>query len=151
MFAACSCGPECFSPYICPISSQGHKVPSDWQGRCACSSHTSFSAPPYPHETVEGDKNERNGAALQDSTNTEEPWFPQTTSSTVDTQSPTVLTSSFSTVASLTRRMSSCTSKLKRGPEGKQMRTDQEHVEEGWRRNGELSAPPGGGGGDLLT
>lgn len=30
-------------------------------------------------------------------------------------------TSSFSTVASFTRRMSSCTSKLKRGPEDKQM------------------------------
>lgn len=41
-----------FSPCTCPTSSPDRKAPSDWRGRCACSSRTSFSAPLYRHGTV---------------------------------------------------------------------------------------------------
>lgn len=52
-----SCVSQPFSPCTCPTSSQDRKVPSDWRGRCACSSRTSFSAPLYLHGTVGRDKN----------------------------------------------------------------------------------------------
>lgn len=42
------------SPCTCPTSFQGRRVPSGWQGRCACSSHTSSSAPPCLHVTKGG-------------------------------------------------------------------------------------------------
>lgn len=44
-------------PCICPISSQDHTAPSDLQGKCVCSSHTSSSTPLSLHETLDKHKN----------------------------------------------------------------------------------------------